>query len=426
MNGLSNFRKATYVLIAVACVCVCAVLAVFYVRPAKNETFTFPGSVRVQGVKIGGLTYRQAQKKLDRKIKTVPYRFDLVVRAGDKSVRLTQNNFNFILDYEKALDSAREGVNPLSGNDFSVPFRVQPESVRKQVARIAGLIDRKPRNAEVKSFRPFSEKRFSFKTGRSGVSLDRISLERQLFSFIDSRGSVGEISAITDRIKPKISQRYLKKNLKRLSSEKSYSYNTENGTINMKLALKACNGSTIKPDEVWSFNDSTGNTNSTANGYRKAEVILRKKLTQGVGGGICQASTTIFKAAALANLGIEERHNHHWASGYTLSGEDATIDYPSLDLKLKNNFKTSVFIESRLQNRSLEVNIYGVKPKEYDRVKLYSRNYDIEYGKSFKTDTFRVLYKNKKQVKKEKICTSYYSLAGYHGVRQADEGSYNN
>ncbi len=425
---MNNYRKILRIFLIVAAVCVCAAAIAFIVSKTKSrDEFRFPKNAMIQGVRVGGMNYSQAQSALDKKADLSPESFSLRVSAGEREFTLTQADFKYLLDYQSALDNLRaySENHPLSqGASASIPYRVEPESVRAAVRKLARKIDKKPRNAKVKSFRPFSKKRFVIQNEKSGISLDRQSLCNMLTEFVNSKQPSGKITAIVDNIKPSRNSTKLRKSLKKLASAASYSYNTESGTINMRLALEACNGSVIEPDEVWSFNKHTGNSNSTANGYRKAEVILRKKLTQGVGGGICQASTTVFRAAVLANLGVEERHNHHWASGYTMSGEDATIDYPSLDLKLKNKSNTPVFIECGLRGRKLVVNIYGVKSRKYDNVKMYSENYDINYGRYYKTATYRVLYKKKKPLKKERVCTSYYSLAEYHAVRPADDGTF--
>lgn len=415
--NLYNIIKRAAVVAAIFSVIAAAALFLNSCKEKRKDVF--PDTAVVQGVRIGGLSYSQAQKKLDKYIKTVPYKFSLTVRAGEKLYNLTQADFGYVLDYAEALEKARSGL----GN-IEINFRPESESVRKAVGKIAEDTDKKPVNAEVRKFRPFAKKRFVFKKEKSGLSMDRLSLYNQLMTFLENRREVGEIRTIVDTIKPKTTVRELRKRYKRLTTQKSVSYNTENATINMGLALKACNGSRIDKGETWSFNSRTGNTNSTANGYRKAEVILRKKLVQGVGGGICQASTTIFRAAVLSGMDIVERHNHHWASGYTLAGEDATIDYPSLDLKLKNRSSYPMFIESRLSGRTLEVSIYGVRSKKYDNIRMYSENYDVRYGESCKTRTCRTYIKKKKTVKTEVICTSVYSLSEYHAVRPADSGTY--
>ena len=177
----------------------------------------------------------------------------------------------------------------------------------------------------------------------------------------------------------------------------------------MRVAFKACNGSIIEPGGIWSFNDCTGDSNLESNGYKKATVISEKKLEQGVGGGICQASTLIFEAGLFANMDIIERHNHYWASAYAYAGEDATIDYPNLDLRMQNTTDYQMFIECRVVDRTLRVNIWGYQDPSYDNIRLHSENYNVS-EKDFHTRTFRELFKDGEIIKTETICDSYYSI----------------
>ncbi len=419
-----NFYKK--IIVAACAVIVAAIIgaAAYYLNNSTTDSeFVFPDNFKIENVSIGGLSGAKARKKLSKYITAVPKRISLRVSSSNGTYAFTQSNFRFVIDYTATVERAKDFSlgNPF-GTEGELVYRVQPQSVNDTVKTLAKKVERKPINAEVVRFRPFKKNRLVIKNEENGLKIDKKDLINKLISAID-RGENTEITVSETILTPKIKKSDYK-SIKKLSSQKSYSYNTINGTENMRIALRSCNGSIIKPGRVWSFNQCTGNSNSEKNGYKKAEVILRKKLTRGVGGGICQASTTIFRAAVLGNLEIEERHNHHWASGYTYSGEDATIDYPNLDLKLRNRSKLPVFIESRLVGRTLEVNIYGAKSENYDIIKMCSKNYDIKYGQSFRTKTIRVFYKRKKAVKKEVVCYSFYSLSDNHGVRAEDEGTF--
>ena len=146
-----------------------------------------------------------------------------------------------------------------------------------------------------------------------------------------------------------------------LASWETYSTNDANGNQNMKVSLKACNGSIIDPGETWSFNGCTGNSNDTSLGYASAGVIVDGDFTDGVGGGICQSSTTIYNAAVRSNLTIAERSPHTYPSVYAKSGFDAAIDYGNLDLKLKNDSKYQVFLACYMEGTTLHATFYGIK-----------------------------------------------------------------
>ena len=94
-------------------------------------------------------------------------------------------------------------------------------------------------------------------------------------------------------------------------------------------------------------------------GFQSAPVIINGELQNGIGGGVCQVSTTVFNAAFEAGLSIEERTNHAlYISHYPL-GRDATVDYPRLDLKFKNDTGRWLLLRTFVGSGSLTVNLYG-------------------------------------------------------------------
>lgn len=409
----------------------------------KSLPFHYSQRVTVAGIDISGLTTEEAKAKLKAENMTAVKDISLEVNANGKTKNFKKTDFTYKFDYKTPLKEAKEyslreqglydspaGVvedatefttdNP----EFRMNYEVNNDSIEQQVEKLAQKVNSNPVNARVSKFHPFAAERFTYKKGKDGYRLDKEWLTKEISYCFDDGKKKATIDAAYETIKPDITVDDLKKNIVGLSKATSYSNNTLDGTHNMAVALDACSGSVIEPGEIWSFNDCTGDSNKEELGYRKAQVISEKKLEEGVGGGICQASTTIFRAAVFANMGVIERHNHYWASGYAYAGEDATIDYPNLDLRLRNNTDYQMFIECKADGRTLIVNIYGYQSPEYDNVKIYSENYDIEKKERFRTKTYRVLYKEHKVVREETICTSTYSLTDNHIVRVEDEGTF--
>lgn len=134
--------------------------------------------------------------------------------------------------------------------------------------------------------------------------------------------------------------------------------NDINRTHNIKVAANILNGLIIPPGAVISFNEVIG-ARTTEKGYRPAGVIIGDRLTEGIGGGICQVSSTLYNAALVANMGIIERHSHSLAVPYVPLGLDAAVAYGILDLKLKNNLDTHLYITAQVINSQLTVKIFG-------------------------------------------------------------------
>ncbi|MBR1731752.1 MAG: VanW family protein [Ruminococcus sp.] len=409
----------------------------------KKAPFKFSENVKISGINIGGLSMDEAKEKLEKnKLKAVED-ISLKVTIKDKEKSYKKTDFTYTFDYDTPLREAKiyslkeQGIyDPPKGSTepqdegelkmpkLSIGYKFNRSSAVKLAKKLGKEFDSDPVNAKVSKFHPFSDTRFEYKDGENGYDLDEADLTSKITKFMRSGKTSGKVEATGEELTPSITVEDLQEKIVGLSNATSTSYNTENGNTNMAVALKACNGSVIEPGATWSFNECTGDSNDPKNGYKKATVITDRKLEEGYGGGICQASTTIFQAGALANMGIAERHNHYWASGYAFSGEDATIDYPNLDIKLTNPTEYQMFIECKMDGNVLLCNIYGVQEDYYDNVKLYTKNYDIKKKKSFSTHTYRVLYLDGKIVSEEIICESDYSLTDKHTVQDEDKGTY--
>ena len=135
-----------------------------------------------------------------------------------------------------------------------------------------------------------------------------------------------------------------------------------NRKSNVKLSAQACNGVVLMPGEVFSYNNTTG-SRTADKGYLGAPVYSGGASVEGIGGGICQTSSTIYYAVLHTTLEIVERHAHMYAVGYVPDGMDATVWYGSSDFRFKNNtnYPVKVVTESYDKNgsRFLTVKIYG-------------------------------------------------------------------
>lgn len=135
---------------------------------------------------------------------------------------------------------------------------------------------------------------------------------------------------------------------------------------NIRVGSEKLNGVIIKPGETFSFVDTLGDI-SRATGFKQALVIKDGKTVLGDGGGICQVSSTLFRAALNAGLPIPERHAHAYRVGYYEQnyqpGFDATIFSPSVDLKMKNDYSTALLIQTLFdeENYTLSFELYGAK-----------------------------------------------------------------
>ncbi len=127
---------------------------------------------------------------------------------------------------------------------------------------------------------------------------------------------------------------------------------------NVKLVADLIDGALVAPGSRFSFNQTTGERNA-AKGFEEAPVIINGELESGIGGGVCQVSTTVFNAAFEAGLSIDRRTNHAlYISHYPL-GRDATVNYPDIDLVFTNDTEKWLLVRTFVGAGSLTVNIYG-------------------------------------------------------------------
>jgi vancomycin resistance protein YoaR len=127
---------------------------------------------------------------------------------------------------------------------------------------------------------------------------------------------------------------------------------------NAELAITKLRGTIIEPGATFSFNGRVGTFSRDA-GYRKAPVSYNGQLIVTWGGGVCQVSTTLYNAALLAGLEIVERNHHRFAPGYVPPGRDAAVAYDTIDLKIRNPYKTPLRIEGSMSRDQLTIRLVG-------------------------------------------------------------------
>lgn len=153
----------------------------------------------------------------------------------------------------------------------------------------------------------------------------------------------------------------------KLSSFTTY-YDTSNKdrTQNLELAAEKIDGKIIAPGEEFSYNSIVGARTIEA-GYKEAKIYSNGQVIDGLGGGICQLSSTLYNSVFFANLDITERYNHQFLTSYVKEGRDATVVYGAKDFKFKNNRSFPIRIEAKVNSSVVICAIYGIKEEqEYD------------------------------------------------------------
>lgn len=178
--------------------------------------------------------------------------------------------------------------------------------------------------------------------------------------------------------------------------------NNANRTTNLRLAANKINGTVLMPGETFSYNTIVGERTIAA-GYRNAAIYENGQVVDGLGGGICQVSTTLYNSVLKSDLEVVERTNHMFLATYAPGGLDATVAYGSLDFKFKNNRNYPIKVIATVENGYCTVQIYGLRTDNDYQIQLTSKKIGALTYQAFKN-----YYKDGQFIKSELISTDQY------------------
>jgi Uncharacterized vancomycin resistance protein len=141
----------------------------------------------------------------------------------------------------------------------------------------------------------------------------------------------------------------------------------KNRSTNLIAAAKALDRKIIRPGEIFSFNNTVG-PREAGTGFKDAYVIINGEYVKGIGGGVCQVSSTLYNAVLLSNLKVVERMPHAVTVNYIAAGQDATVNYPNIDFKFQNDTASLLYLRSEAKNGVLTLQIWGKKTDKSVRI----------------------------------------------------------
>lgn len=208
-----------------------------------------------------------------------------------------------------------------------------------------------------------------------------------------------------------------------------YSSSIKNRKENIKIASEKFNNMKLNPGDEISFNNIVGEI-SEATGFKNATVIVGGEYETGIGGGICQVSTTLYNSLILSDLEIVERHNHSRPINYVDLGTDAAVARGYKDLKFKNNTNNPIIILTEADGQKLDFKVLGNSADRDYQVKIIPERLGVvspdvkttysdsipegetvvkESGKNgYSYKTYKEVVKNGEVVEKKEISKSYY------------------
>lgn len=384
-----------------------------------HENSIYPG-VKIEGIDMSNKSKAEAMSEVESKYQTKMLDKNIMVKADGKDFNFkfsdldVQYNINETVNkafkYGKNNSSIMETykiINEGKEVNFTLDNAYNQKKLDEYVKMIKSKIDKKPKDAELKRV----SSGFDISESKSGQAVDGKKLTEDIKTVInDKKPEDATVVAKIDEIKPKVLKSQLQKVNSLLSSfTTSFATSSEERSTNIRLATRQIDGLTIMPGGSFSFNDIVGER-TAARGYKVAHVIINAKLDSGLGGGICQVSTTLYNAILRAGILPTERTHHTIPSTYVPIGMDATVDYGNIDYKFKNTLLYPIYIEGSTAGKQITFNIYtnsSLKDKSYEIVNN-DTPVNVNGKTGHKVKVYRITYENGKQVSKILVNSDYY------------------
>lgn len=201
-----------------------------------------------------------------------------------------------------------------------------------------------------------------------------------------------------------------------------YDASNKERSNNLNLAASKINGTILSPGEEFSYNKIVGERTIEA-GYKEAKIYSNGEVVDGIGGGICQISSTLYNSVVFANLEVTKRYNHQFVTSYVSPGRDATVVYGAKDFKFINNRTYPIKIEITVNSGIAKVDIYGIKEEtEYDISFDIETISNIPYDTKYKTDSsLPAGTEQVKQIGANGIIVNAYKIIKQNGITIARE-----
>ncbi len=194
-----------------------------------------------------------------------------------------------------------------------------------------------------------------------GVALDRVQFRKQFYDYFYN-GHPTELSPPERVVYPRVDSELLSEIREEVigSYQTSFRPNNKERTRNIELAAEAIDSHVVFPGESFSFNGVVGKR-TKEKGYKRAPVIVRGELTEGIGGGICQVSSTLYNAVDINGIEIVERYSHSRSVPYVPPGRDATVSWHGPDFVFKNKHNRPVLIRASAKRGNMTIQILSSK-----------------------------------------------------------------
>ncbi len=399
-------------------------IAIFAIGAFALNSYLYPEDkfykeTKINGVDVGGMTVKEASNVVQASFVDNSNLIDITINHDNKSWHFTGKDFEIPTDFTNVVTDIfnnntsnnyfdrriKRNTLKQNGGNINVSPRIFLGGFSEKLNVIESQINQPLKEPEIK-FDPSAENIFTYLDGQSQIVVNREQLEKDIDNaFLTSKKI--EVFVPYDELKPTLSVDDLKNQTTlRASFSTSYEKSTSNRKSNVKTALGAFNGQIIEPEQEVSFNEITG-ARTKENGYKPANIILNGVYVEGSGGGVCQASTTLYNALLECNVEILEVSKHSLPASYVPLALDAMVSEGISDLKFKNNTGYPLYFKTWGDSKKVYVEIYGIEIENGEYYKARS-----EFVKSIPHPGDRIVsdtgeYSNKVTFKGEYLRLKY-------------------
>ncbi len=364
----------------------------------------FAGTV-IDGIDVGGMTVDEAFNAVSVTLPAEPVDVDVKLNLEGKKLPLDFSDAVFEYNTREVVEEAFSKFRPLNDTDlvqltecynnvqqlknnpqtYETAYTVEIGGVSEKVHSVLDPYVAEyatVKDAAIESFDP-ETKTFVISPEQSGYILDVDGAAEAVKELFDSKKYSGLVRVPTVVKEPEVTTEMINNEFGLIGECHTKTSNNYNRNTNISKACEYINGTILEPGQEFSFNGTVGQR-TYERGFREATVILGGQYEQGLGGGICQVSTTLYNAVLKANLKVTSRSPHAWPSDYVSVGLDATVDWPSLDFKFQNDseFQVIIVIWWDSSDSNVHAEIYGKKFPDGQYIKLESEIVSTSgYGK---------------------------------------------
>ncbi|MGN1230304.1 MAG: VanW family protein [Anaerotignum sp.] len=283
-----------------------------------------------------------------------------------------------------------------NGMDIELVYGYDEELLDAKLTEVAEEFDQEAVDSTVVR----KNGKFIISDEQTGLMMDKEKTAENVAAVLETRIS-GEAAIVAEVTEPKVTAEDNSHVTDLIGTYyTTYTNSDKNRNNNLAVGCNYINGTVIAPGEVFSANANLG-SQTAAGGYKNAGVYVNGKVEQGMAGGVCQVTSTLYNAAIMAELDIVERSPHSMTVGYVPLGRDAAVAGTYKDLKFRNNTEYPIMIEAYASGGKLVMNIYGHEVHSSSRKVEFETVYEATIDKPAE-----IVTKDPEMLEGERVVTS--------------------